>query len=558
MASREQVGVDIDVTAFDNASKVLRAIEQNLQRLNRISAAPPAFSAARMEQMGRAITRYQQVVSDIQKSRTWTTIAPFGMPATTMPFTEAMDTRLFRFGERLRSVIDRVSEGYKNLSQNSEQTAKRIRNVSQLFRRAAGTMLWGALGVLGVTWSMQGMISQSIQPLMKYVNLMTNWADAAFSVATWLAIAQMQGFDVGEWLGGKEAGEVIEEIINNGLFLQSTIGNLQSAMLIFMNNVLNYSEQAEGGIISVKDAISALMDKIMEFVNNPEVVAVFGKFAIGAAEGAGQALDIIRDNIKDFDNVLAGLMDTVATMLDIAVQVPKNIGGIGDVLNTLGKGLEEIERVSGISLPGELLRTFGKGIKGITFETKGVEELIRKIQEAQTGAQKFGIFVGAMATFEPILAPILSFIQLILTLTQIVVFGISVMVDLVAIGAKMLPHLATIAGALAFLAGISGIKKFSDKMIEEAKKAMVRGELQPEGSVTRTYYPELLGKKPKGLWGSLWDTFFGWIPSIGGAPQTVNQTVYVNADISTEVDLEKFEESLKRALNNSTGGASWA
>jgi len=545
MANRERVGVDIDVTAFDNASKVLRAIEQNLQRLNRISAVPPAFSAAKMEQIGRAVTRYQQVVSNIQKSKGWTTIAPFGLSAAQVPFAEAMNTRIFRFGERLQDVIGRISDKYKDLSQNSEQTAKRIRGVSKAFRRAASTMLWGALGVLGVTWSMQGTISQSIQPLMKYVSLMSNWADAAFKVATWLAIAQMQGFDVEEWLGGKRAGEVIEEIINNGLFLQSTIGSLQEAMLVFINNVLNYSEKAEGGILSVRDAISALMDKIMEFVNNPEVVAVFGKFAIGAAEGAGQALDIIQENVKDFDSILSGLMDTVATMLDVAVQVPKSVGGIGSVLSTLGKGLEEVEKVSGIKLPGELLRTFGKGIKGITFETKGVEELIRKIQEAQTGAQKFGIFVGAMATFEPILTPILSFIQLVLTLTQIVIFGISVMVDLVAIGTKMLPHLATIAGALAFLAGVGGIAKIGSKLKETYERAKSMGYVST-GTFTRMNYPELLPVKPKK---SLLETLvYGDLTPF----QTINQNVYLNiGEVHKEPDWDEVFYKAAQELNNS-------
>lgn len=123
---------------------------------------------------------------------------------------------------------------------------KRIEDMRQRLERFGASMkqiswllTWASLSLLGVFFSTQWFVNMTYGTVERYVKLLANWADAAFDVAQWMAVASYIGLDIGKILGGQAIEDIIQTIITGGMRAQSTFAALTSVFAYFVAYALS-------------------------------------------------------------------------------------------------------------------------------------------------------------------------------------------------------------------------------------------------------------------------------------------------------------------------------
>ena len=256
-----------------------------------------------------------------------------------------------------------------------QRMRNRLDQLRATFRKAAADFVWASLSMLGVSWSLQAVLDSTVGQIRMNAEALADYSNAAFSVATWLAIAGRQGVDFAKLIGTEDVSKYTQEMTENSLLLKATFGSLREVMMVFFNEVL---ERTPG----LKERIVEVFNKLLEVLGNERVIKAAGDFINGLLTGIETLLDKLPDVVSWFDKLFTIIMDSMAK-LGVA---------IGEAL-----GIPAMKEVS------------------------------QEILNAESGFEKFGVAVGSLAVVMPVLQPLLSFFQSFFSILQGVIFMVYIL-----------------------------------------------------------------------------------------------------------------------------------
>lgn len=248
--------------------------------------------------------------------------------------------------------------------------SERLGNLNRRMNNFALQFVWGALSILGVTWSMQMVLKGTLGVLDKYVGFLDKWSNAAYQVALWMALAKRQGIDVTK-ITGESPKKSIDELVKAGLLLKSTLGSVREAFALFFADVLMKSPK-------LQKELKTAAKEIVNLFSNKEVRRGFKEFLSGLLKGITWGIRELPHLIKLFDrlgNVLAMISSPIISFL-------------------------------GLFLPG-------------------FKELNKKLKHAHSGLEKLGILIGGLGALAPLLVPLLAIFQFLLSIIQAIIFFMS-------------------------------------------------------------------------------------------------------------------------------------
>lgn len=166
----------------------------------------------------------------------------------------------------------------------------RVTGVLGRFQKAMGSaawiVTWAGLAMLGTFWSLQMFLTETWTPLERYIQGLSNFADAAFEVATWLGMAAATGQD---WAQGIDISQAVNNVVDSGMRLQATWGNIQAMMLYTLASIFS---EYPGALQALENAFGSIFQFILD---NKDVIA---EFLIGFGQGIQEALPFIQNLIN--------------------------------------------------------------------------------------------------------------------------------------------------------------------------------------------------------------------------------------------------------------------
>jgi len=199
------------------------------------------------------------------------------------------------------SVRDRLQIPLQRLPPVMSEVGTALTSLDRRMGRVAWTFTWGALSMMGVMWNFQWLLSIFIEPLKNVFAKLMDFADAAFSVATWLGYASAMGFDFADKLGG--IGEAVGKVIDAGLFLQATLGGIAATFIILMAEALKQP--------GVMDAITRAMEAWISVITDPQIITALADIVRGMAHIAAVVIPMIPPLIPIIEEFLSSLLDLV-------------------------------------------------------------------------------------------------------------------------------------------------------------------------------------------------------------------------------------------------------
>jgi len=373
--------VTIDIQAIDGMSKVLQHIRQNMekaksdivrftQQMNRFAAQGDVMQAGRYR---AAIERRMELLRQLSSQY-----------------------------KKYERVINEVQGRQREELPLMQRIAERSRKMSRSFRRAASNMVWASLSMLGVNWSLQSLLASTVDPIRQNVNALSDYANAAFRVATWLSIARREGVDVSAILGDKSISDFSKDMVDVSLLLKATFGSLQELMLAFFTRVIKSTPKLEKSIKETFEVIAATF-------SDPKLIDKMGEFMDGLLTGVKALITHLPDLIDVFDKLIGFIMDLAA----------------GFVSTFQGFGVPAIKAVAD------------------------------EILDAKSGVEKFGIAMGGLAALSPVLTPLITLFQSLFSVIQVAVFAVFGLLD--ALGA--LAGFGGKGGILEDILGVGGASK---------------------------------------------------------------------------------------------------
>jgi len=279
-----------------------------------------------------------------------------------------------RYQKQLNSLIKVHKERVEESGSRIQQMSDRLGRLSRRMNKVALQFVWGALSILGITWSMQMVVKGTVGVINKYVNALDNWANAAYNVALWMALAKREGVDAAKIAGGSQK-KAVEDIVKTSLLLKGTLGSVKEAFMLFLaETLLKYP----GLVKKLKDTAKELID----FFANP-------------------------DNQKKFGQFLSGLLSGIQAGIRLLPQLIDLTDKLGNALAALSK---PILSVLGIFVPG-------------------LRDVNKKLDKSKSGIEKLGVLIGALAALAPLLAPLMAVFQFMLSVLQGIVFFVSKLIE---------------------------------------------------------------------------------------------------------------------------------
>lgn len=173
-----------------------------------------------------------------------------------------------------------------------------VRGLQRNMGGMAWTFTWAALSMMGVLWNFQWMLRVFLDPLKMVIDSLTNFVDAAFNVAYWLALGQYFGLDFAERLGGVD--KAILKVVESGMFLAATVGGLMSLFMVALAEAL----KTPGVMDAIVDAITALID----VMTDPAIIKAIADIIKGFAEMARELIPMIPPLIPLIDVLLKKML----------------------------------------------------------------------------------------------------------------------------------------------------------------------------------------------------------------------------------------------------------
>lgn len=196
---------------------------------------------------------------------------------------------------RTGKVVDNFDKKLVNIQIQSKNTARGLKGLGKSFDLVAWRATWGALSLLGVIWSLQAVLTYTIEPLKQHVNALSDYSNSAFRVATWLAIAKREGLSFVKDVNIQEAAK---NMTDTALKLKATWGSLTEAFTLFLNKVLN-TEVGEGK--TVLDYMNEAFEELWKFLQDSEVQEMFARFLKGVFEGIKEGIPKVKELLKWID-----------------------------------------------------------------------------------------------------------------------------------------------------------------------------------------------------------------------------------------------------------------
>ena len=359
-----------------NARKIQRALRGIQESATTTTKATAQVTRAQpMAAWFRQWDRYSRRIPRVKKSGTELAEA-FDIPR------EGIEASMYTF-QRWDRMIARAT-AFRMLRSSLRRTGRFMTRNNTMIAKSIGglawTFTWATLSMMGTLWNFQWMVRSSTEYLKLFLGKLSDFEQAAYDVAYWLALSAQFGFNFAEKMGG--SAKAVSDVVKSGLFLKATYGGVTAAMTMLFARAIQQPR--------VMNSIGIAMEKLVKVISDPKIVDALAKIITGIADMVSTILDHVPE-----------IIETIKSFGKAAQKVvPVILGGVSKIVS---------------KIPG--LSGFGK-VFGIMGE---------KIKSAESPFEALGMtimsLVAILAMITPIFLPLMTFFSsLTLVLVQVMIY----------------------------------------------------------------------------------------------------------------------------------------